>query len=190
MLSRLQIKLRDDPSRKVLIVQKILAQTLPWARLETAQGVLDFGQRHASPIRDFAVIHKLPVNNILRKGRFLPKLFTRERPWEKTSLRATPALWVSGRWVSLCPPMKKSGCVIIVLFLAVCGSMFVNLLLIAALVGMKGSNVASVRTLKAKEFDEVVVRQGDSGAGKIAVIPLEGVIAHGADRIARGQHGG
>lgn len=77
--------------------------------------------------------------------------------------------------------MKKSGCVIIVLFLAVCGSMFLNLLLLAALVGMRGSNVASVRTLKEREFDEVVVRQGESGEGKIAVIPLEGVIAHGAE---------
>lgn len=77
--------------------------------------------------------------------------------------------------------MKKSGCAIIALFLLVCGSMFVNLVLFAALVGVKGSNVASVRTLKEKEFDEVVVRQGGSGStGKIAVIPLEGVIAHGA----------
>lgn len=56
--------------------------------------------------------------------------------------------------------------------------MFVNLLLFAALVGMKGSNVASVRTLQAREFDELVVREG-SGGGKIAVIPLDGVIAHG-----------
>jgi protease-4 len=77
--------------------------------------------------------------------------------------------------------MKKSGCVIIVLFLAVCGSMFVNLLLFAALVGMKGSNVASVRTLQEKDFDELVVRQGATGAGKIVVIPLEGVISHGAE---------
>lgn len=56
--------------------------------------------------------------------------------------------------------------------------MFVNLLLFAALVGMKGSNVASVRTLQSREFDELVVREG-SGGGKIAVIPLDGVIAHG-----------
>jgi len=76
--------------------------------------------------------------------------------------------------------MKKSGCVIIVLFLAVCGSMFVNLLLFGALVGMKGSSVASVRTLQEREFDEVVLRDGGSGKGKIAVIPLAGVISHGA----------
>ncbi len=75
--------------------------------------------------------------------------------------------------------MKKSGCVIIALFLAVCASMFVNLLLFAALVGMKGSNVASIKTLRAKEFDELVVHEG-SGGGKIAVIPLDGIIAHGA----------
>ena len=35
--------------------------------------------------------------------------------------------------------MKKSGCAIIALFLAVCASMFVNLLLFAALVGVKGT---------------------------------------------------
>jgi protease-4 len=75
--------------------------------------------------------------------------------------------------------MKKSGCVIIVLFLAVCGSMFVNLLLFAALVGVKGSNVAAVKTLREREFDELVVQPGSSGGGKIAVIPLDGVIAHG-----------
>lgn len=73
--------------------------------------------------------------------------------------------------------MKKSGCVIIALFLAVCASMFVNLLLFAALVGTKGSNVASIKTLHAREFDELVVREGSGG--KIAVIPLDGVIAHG-----------
>ena len=36
--------------------------------------------------------------------------------------------------------MKKSGCVIIALFVALCVSMFVNLLLFAALVGMRGSS--------------------------------------------------
>lgn len=57
--------------------------------------------------------------------------------------------------------------------------MFVNLLLFAALVGVKGANVASVRTLKEREFDELVLREGGSGKGKIAVIPLDGLIAHG-----------
>jgi protease IV len=75
--------------------------------------------------------------------------------------------------------MKKSGCVIIALFLAVCGSMFLNLLLFAAVVGMNGSRVAAVRTLQQKEFNEIVLREGSSGAGKVAVIPLDGVIAHG-----------
>jgi protease-4 len=75
--------------------------------------------------------------------------------------------------------MKKSGCVIIALFLAVCGSMFLNLLLFAAVVGMNGSRVSSVRALQEKEFNEIVVREGASESAKVAVIPLDGVIAHG-----------
>jgi protease-4 len=76
--------------------------------------------------------------------------------------------------------MKKSGCVIIALFLAVCASMFVNLLLFAALLGVKGTaNLASVKTLRERAFEEVVVRDGITPGQKIAVISLEGVIAHG-----------
>ena len=76
--------------------------------------------------------------------------------------------------------MKKSGCAIIALFLAVCASMFVNLLLFAALVGVRGTaNVAAVRTLREKDFEEVVLKEGTTPGQKIAVIPLEGVIAHG-----------
>ena len=57
--------------------------------------------------------------------------------------------------------MKKSGCVIIALFLAVCASMFVNLLLFAALVGLKGSaNVAAVKALRERDFEEVLVKEG------------------------------
>lgn len=76
--------------------------------------------------------------------------------------------------------MKKSGCAIIILFLAVCASMFVNLLLFAALAGTRGSSsLASVKLVREKDFEEVVVREGSTSAGKIAVIPLEGIIAHG-----------
>ncbi|HEY5704322.1 MAG TPA: signal peptide peptidase SppA [Terrimicrobiaceae bacterium] len=76
--------------------------------------------------------------------------------------------------------MKKSGCAIVVLFLAVCASMFVNLLLFAALVGVKGAkNVAVVRTLRERDFEEVTLKEGTIPGQKIAVIPLEGVIAHG-----------
>src|SRR4029450_12168573 len=75
--------------------------------------------------------------------------------------------------------MKKSGCVIIALFIALCASMFVNLLLFAALVGLRGSsNVTAARILREKEFEEVLVKEGTTPGQKIAVIPLEGVIAY------------
>jgi len=75
--------------------------------------------------------------------------------------------------------MKKSGCVILGLFLAVCASMFVNLLLFAAL-GIKSSaGLASMHTLREKTFEEEILREGDSGADKVVVIPLTGVIANG-----------
>ncbi|HRJ73185.1 MAG TPA: signal peptide peptidase SppA [Terrimicrobiaceae bacterium] len=76
--------------------------------------------------------------------------------------------------------MKKSGCAIIALFVAVCASMFVNLLLFVALAGVKGSaGVASVSSARERSFEEVVLVEGGSGGKKVAVIPLDGVIAHG-----------
>ncbi len=74
--------------------------------------------------------------------------------------------------------MKKSGCVILALFLAVCVSMFGNVLLSAVLVGTKGSaKGASSRSMHHRDYNEVVLRAGT--AQKIVVIPLDGVIAHG-----------
>ena len=76
--------------------------------------------------------------------------------------------------------MKKSGCAIIVLVLAVCASMFVNLLLFAALAGMKGTgSLSSIRSVREKDFEEVVIDEGSTSSQKIAIIPLEGVIANG-----------
>jgi protease-4 len=75
--------------------------------------------------------------------------------------------------------MKKSGCVIIALFLALCASMFINLLLFAALFGVRGTaKVAAARALREKEFEEVIVKEGTTSGPKVAVIPLEGIIAH------------
>lgn len=71
--------------------------------------------------------------------------------------------------------MKKSGCVILALFLLICGSMFANILLFAALAGKRESRMAGPRV-----FDEELIRRGTGQGEKIAVIPLEGVIAHGA----------
>ncbi|PTX93640.1 signal peptide peptidase SppA [Spartobacteria bacterium LR76] len=78
--------------------------------------------------------------------------------------------------------MKKSGCVILALFFLVCISMFANLLLFFALIGsFKGStSVAGVKVLRPREFEEVVEKEGTTSSSRIAVIPLEGVIAHGA----------
>lgn len=75
--------------------------------------------------------------------------------------------------------MKKSGCVIIFLFVAVCGSLFGNLVLLA-LLGVKGApNVAASRLLQERSFEEVLVADGASSQIRIAVIPLEGIIAAG-----------
>lgn len=74
--------------------------------------------------------------------------------------------------------MKKSGCVIIVLFLAICASMFVNLVLCAALVG--DTTGSGLKVAKEKDFEEALVQEGSANSdGKIVVIPLTGVIAHG-----------
>lgn len=75
--------------------------------------------------------------------------------------------------------MKKSGCLMVAMFVALCASLFVNLLLIAALGARGTSGVASVRMAAPKVFEEQVLVEGD-GRQKIAVIPLEGVIAYGA----------
>lgn len=75
--------------------------------------------------------------------------------------------------------MKKSGCFVIVMFVALCASLFVNLLLMAAL-GTKGrSAMAGVRVLEPKEFQEQILQDGTTTSQKIAVIPLQGVIAFG-----------
>jgi len=75
--------------------------------------------------------------------------------------------------------MKKSGCFVVVMFVALCASLFVNLLLMAALGAKGGSSLTSVRVLQPKEFEEQVVQEGETSANKIAVIPLQGVIAFG-----------
>lgn len=75
--------------------------------------------------------------------------------------------------------MKKTGCVILALFVAICASMFLNLLLVSAL-GVKGATTLSgSRVHKEKSFEEEFVASGESGEGKIVVIPLVGVIGFG-----------
>jgi protease-4 len=72
--------------------------------------------------------------------------------------------------------MKKSGCLVAFLLVAVCASLFVNLILLA-LLGAKGaSSMASVKMLQARDFNEEVVEKGTDTAAKIAVLPLDGLI--------------
>ena len=70
--------------------------------------------------------------------------------------------------------MKKSGCVLLVIFLVLCASMFFNLLLLGLLGATEAESIAARRL--SPELQEVVVEEGTSGAGKIAVIPVQGVI--------------
>ncbi len=77
--------------------------------------------------------------------------------------------------------MKKTGCIALLMFVALCASLFVNLLLVAFL-GTKGkSSIAAVRVLQPREFDEQIVQDGDSRTQKIAVIPLQGIIGFGQE---------
>lgn len=70
--------------------------------------------------------------------------------------------------------MKKSGCLAIALFLALCASLFINVLLGTAL-GVKAKGSISPRVTAEQSFIEQVVEPG-SGDKKIAVIPLVGII--------------
>lgn len=75
--------------------------------------------------------------------------------------------------------MKKSGCLMVFLFVAVCASMFVNLILLALLGARGTTGMAGVKILKPKTFEERVLVEGDDSSLKVAVIPLDGVIAFG-----------
>lgn len=75
--------------------------------------------------------------------------------------------------------MKKSGCAIVALFLAVCASMFLNLVLFAVLGSRGAGAIAAVKVLRERDFEEVVVHEGDA-TKKVVVIPLDGIIANGA----------
>jgi len=72
--------------------------------------------------------------------------------------------------------MKKSGCAIVLLFLALCASMFVNGLLLVS-VGAKSASTSMSSAPLA--FEETEILAGNGTSDKIVVIPLEGVIAFG-----------
>lgn len=73
--------------------------------------------------------------------------------------------------------MKKSGCVIVALFLALCVSIFVIGIL---MLGLGAKSAGSLSVEPAKRFEEQVLVEGRAGGAKVAVIPLEGIIAFGA----------
>lgn len=77
--------------------------------------------------------------------------------------------------------MKKSGCLMAFLFVALCVSMFVNLVALALLGTKTGAMFAHTKIIPPKEFDEEVVVPSDTSSDKVAVIPLEGVIAFGQE---------
>jgi len=70
--------------------------------------------------------------------------------------------------------MKKTGCVLLFLFLALCASVFFNFVLMA-LVGAGSAESMAVRRFS-PALQEVAVEDGKAGAGKIAVIPVQGII--------------
>ncbi len=75
--------------------------------------------------------------------------------------------------------MKKTGCVILALIVVVCVSLFVNMILVAAL-GVSGTTgPGGVKTVKEKQFEEEIVTDKGLSDKKIVVIPLEGIIASG-----------
>ena len=73
--------------------------------------------------------------------------------------------------------MKKSGCLPLVLFVALGMSLFGNLLLLVSL-GSRGAGPASALT--EKKFSETTLVSGNASSGKIAVISLDGLISYGS----------
>lgn len=70
--------------------------------------------------------------------------------------------------------MKRSGCALLAVFLALCASLFFNFVLLA-FVGAGEAETMAVRRMS-PGLSEVTVVHGEAGAGKIAVIPIQGVI--------------
>ena len=70
--------------------------------------------------------------------------------------------------------MKRSGCALLFVFLALCASLFFNLVLMALLGTGGAESMASRGFMPA--LQEITVEDGAAGAGKIAVIPVQGII--------------
>ena len=70
--------------------------------------------------------------------------------------------------------MKRSGCALLFVFLALCASLFFNLVLMALLGTGGAESMASRGFMPA--LQEITIEDGAAGAGKIAVIPVQGII--------------
>jgi len=70
--------------------------------------------------------------------------------------------------------VKKTGCALLFLFLALCASVFFNLVLVALLGAGEAESVATAGWRS--QMQEIPLEDGVHGAGKIAVIPVQGVI--------------
>lgn len=90
-------------------------------------------------------------------------------------------LVTTGNFIHLPPHMKKSGCLLAFLLVAVCVSMLVNFLLIAALGTKQAIHVAAGQALPPHTFEEELVQPGVAKHAKIVVIPLYGVIGFGSE---------
>ena len=86
-------------------------------------------------------------------------------------------MWAVGKWGTF-RAMKKTGCVIVALFLALCVSIFVNGITLLGLGAKSAKSIVKAEPIK--KFEEQVLVEGH-GDGKIAVIPLNGIIAYGAN---------
>ncbi len=88
-----------------------------------------------------------------------------------------PAFWLlesGGKLVHLGSFMKKTGCALLFLFLALCASVFFNLVFVALLGAGEAESMAT-SGFRAR-MQETTMEDGKSGAGKIAVIPVQGII--------------
>lgn len=70
--------------------------------------------------------------------------------------------------------MKRSGCALLAVFLALCASVFFNIVLLAFVGAGEAETMAAKRLTP--RLNEVTIAHGASGAGKIAVIPIQGII--------------
>lgn len=71
--------------------------------------------------------------------------------------------------------MKKTGCALLAIFLALCASLFFNLVLVGLLGTKATERIASGRAFP-PSLREMVIEEGDPSQGKIAVIPVQGII--------------